>query len=331
MNDNNISNNSSINQYKNNISIDFNPSYRDNEQHTEKHDLNTFNEPNNKTTTVNNSNKRDSSKDTNVDKFDHLEEEHQFKDKKEKEEHKKIISVTSAEFIKIRQPAGEQHKRSSRDSNDVQINTENNSKDKEKQSNMMIMMTADNKDFNDVSLPRSNQLTPHNTTTTPLSQLTEMSVLKPVSSATYFPHTPHDSSTQLLPEHLTAAAEYDHTTEEDETEILSEIDEIGDAIAMESEKQRNKSTQSNISHPTSMNNEFDQIPLPLEHSISNISVKSTPDTINNDSTYDESGIIVAATTPTLLSQESSNKYVQAIDNNNKDHLHGFIYHRQNKR
>ncbi|GME67014.1 unnamed protein product [[Candida] boidinii] len=287
-NDKNSSNNLGKNQYKNNISIDFNPSYRDivsntgaNEQHTEKHDFNAFNEPNNKTTTVNNSNKRGSSKDTNTDKYDHLDEEHQIKDKKEKEEHKKIISITSAEFIKIRQPGGEQHKRSSRDSNDVQIKTEINSKDKEKQLNMMITMTADNnsKDFNNVSLPRSDQLPPHNTTTTPLSQLTEMSVLKPVSSATYFPHTPHDSSTQLLPEHLTAAAEYDHTTEEDETEILSEIDEIGDAIAMESEKQRNKSTHSNNSN----NSEFDQIPLPLEHSISNISVKSTPDTINDDS------------------------------------------------
>ncbi|OWB85731.1 kinase activity protein [[Candida] boidinii] len=327
-NDKNSSNNSSKNQYKNNISIDFNPSYRDivsntgaNEQHTEEHDFNAFNEPNNKSTTISNSNKRGSSKDTNADKYDRLDEELQIKDKKEKEEHKKIISITSAEFIKIRQPGGEQHKRSSRDSNDVQIYTENNSKDKEKQSNM----TADNnsKDFNNVSLPRSDQLPPH-TTTTPLSQLTEMSVLKPVSSATYFPHTPYDSSTQLLPEHLTAAAEYDHTTEEDETEILSEIDEIGDAIAMESEKQRNKSTHSNNGHPNSNNSEFDQIPLPLEHSISNISVKSTPDTINNDSKYDESGIIVAATTPTLLSQETSNKYVQAVDNNNKDHLYGTL-------
>lgn len=331
---NNSNNNLNRNQFRNSISIDFNPSYKDivsntgvNNQHTEQHDSNAFNEPNNKSTTIiNNSNKKGKNKDT----YNNHDEEHQNNDKNEKEEHKKIISITSAEFIKIRQPGGgEQHKRSSRDSNDVQINIENNSKDKEKQINMISMMTPDKnlKDFNNsISLPRSSQLLPPNTTTTPLSHLSEMPALKPVSSATYFPHTPHDSSTQLLPEHLTAAAEYDHTTEEDETEILSEIDEIGDAIAMESEKQRNKSTHSNSSHLNTNNNEFDQIPLPLEHSISNSSTKSTTDTINNDSKYNKNEIITdAATTPTLFSVESSNKDVLEIsNNNNKDHLNDTV-------
>ncbi|KAG7888588.1 hypothetical protein KL925_005317 [Ogataea polymorpha] len=59
-----------------------------------------------------------------------------------------------------------------------------------------------------------------------------MPPLEPVSSATYIPHTPVDSQYKAVPEHLTAAAEFDH--EVDNPEILSEIEEIEEAIEKES-------------------------------------------------------------------------------------------------
>ncbi|KAG7692199.1 hypothetical protein KL933_004977 [Ogataea haglerorum] len=59
-----------------------------------------------------------------------------------------------------------------------------------------------------------------------------MPPLEPVSSATYIPHTPVDSRCRAVPEHLTAAAEFDH--EVNNPEVLSEIEEIEEAIEKES-------------------------------------------------------------------------------------------------
>ncbi|KAH3664256.1 hypothetical protein OGAPHI_004608 [Ogataea philodendri] len=64
--------------------------------------------------------------------------------------------------------------------------------------------------------------------------ITSLPPLEPVSSATYIPHTPIDSLFKPVPEHLTAAAEFDH--DDQDSDVLSEIEEIEEAIEQENRK-----------------------------------------------------------------------------------------------